>query len=95
MKKMACLLVTFLLCVGSAYAEFDSMGAGSDAMCFTGRSDVFTYYSLNSLWEIDNETGEAFDYPDFNNCYLVDVCDDGSVMLVNNENQLVITNLYG
>ena len=74
MKKMSCLLVTFLLCVGSAYAEFDSMGAGSDAMCFTGRSDVFTYYSLNSLWEIDNETGEAFDYPDFNNCYLVDVC---------------------
>lgn len=95
MKKMVCLLVTFLLCVGSACAEFDSTGAGSDAMCFTGRSDVFTYYSLNSLWEIDNETGEAFDYPDFNNCYLVDVCDDGSVMLVNNENQLVITNLYG
>ena len=49
MKKMSCLLVTFLLCVGSAYAEFDSMGAGSDAMCFTGRSDVFTYYSLNRI----------------------------------------------
>jgi len=87
--------MAFLLCVSSACAEFDRTGVGSDAMCFTGQSDIYTYYSLNVLWEIDNETGEAFDYPDFNNCYLVDVRDDGSLVLANNESQLLITNLYG
>ena len=95
MKKTICFLLIFLFCVSSAYAAFNSTNIGSDAMRFVDQSDVYTYYSLNALWEIDNETGEAFDYPEFNDCYLIDVCEDGSLMLVNNENQLVVTNLYG
>lgn len=96
MKKLVCFLITLLLCVSSAGAEVDKAIAGSDTMRFMDQSDIFTYYCLSVLWEMDNKTGEVLDYPEFNSCrYLADICDDGSLILVNHENQLVITNLYG
>lgn len=93
----ACLVgIMIIVALGASAQEttFDEDAVGGGSLKFIAQSEHFTYLGLNVLYELDRETGEALNYDEYNLPAIVGIQKDGSLMMLDNKNNFITTDLY-